>query len=86
MEWLADSFLYHIAFKSSSGGGGHSHDVHTKSGLTSIYNQPVTRVEHVERPIRSTGGLITHEGVRSAVVVITLACMHDYFTYVLIMK
>ena len=44
----------------NSSSSGHSgippHDVTTQSGLTSIYNQPVTKVEHVTRPMGSSGG------------------------------
>jgi len=32
------------------------HDVKTRSGLNKIYNQPVVKVEHVTRPMGSSGG------------------------------
>lgn len=54
---------------SSSGfsGGSFSHDIPTQSGLTHLYNQPVTRVEHVERSMSSSGKghlPVNHAGVR----------------------
>jgi len=36
--------------------GKFPHDVKTQSGLSKIYNQPVTKVEHVDRPMDSSGG------------------------------
>ena len=44
---------------SSSGGtsgGDFPHDVGTQSGLTNIYNQQVCEVQHVSRPMGSSGG------------------------------
>ena len=41
------------------------HDVKTQGGLTGIYNQPVTKVEHVTRPMGSFGGYnipVDHHG------------------------
>ena len=47
-----------MSWSSSSSGqsGKLPHDVKTQSGLTGIYNQPVTKVEHVTRPMGSSGG------------------------------
>ena len=43
-------------------------DIPTKSGLTKLYNERVTKVEHVTRPMDSSGsgkGLpVPHHGVR----------------------
>ena len=45
---------------SSSGSKEFPHDITTKSGLTDLYNQQVTQVEHVTRPI---GGVpFNHHG------------------------
>ena len=41
---------------STRSGKQFSHDVKTKSGTTKIYNQKVTKVEHVTRPMGSSGG------------------------------
>ena len=60
---------------SSSSSGGHSqsgklpHNVNTQSGLTEIYNQRVTKVEQVKRPMDSSGGsanipFVDHYGVK----------------------
>ncbi|KAI0213582.1 hypothetical protein LSAT2_001389 [Lamellibrachia satsuma] len=56
---------------SSSGGGGgsprtHSFDIGRRSELTRLYNQPVRRVTHVERPLTGLStmvGPIRHSGV-----------------------
>ncbi|XP_052096372.1 uncharacterized protein LOC127731658 [Mytilus californianus] len=45
------------------------HDVKTKSGLTGIYNEKVTNVERMKRPMNSSGGsakipFVPHQGVR----------------------
>ena len=47
----------------------------TKSELNRLFNEPVTRVEHVERPIPGAFG-ITHEGVRYT---------HTYYVYIRIL-
>ena len=62
-----------ISSGESGSRGGHRsgqlpHDVKTQSGLTGIYNQRVTKVEHVKRPMGSSGGsanvpLFRHHGV-----------------------
>ena len=57
-----------MSWSSSTGGGQLPHDVKTQGGLTSIYNQRVTQVEHVERPMGSSGGsanvpFVNHHGV-----------------------
>ena len=43
------------------------HDIKTQSGLTDLYNQQVTKVEHVTRPMGSSAGmnvpLVGHHGV-----------------------
>ena len=43
------------------------HDIKTKSGLNNLYNQRVTRVEHVTRPMGSSSGMnipiVDHHGV-----------------------
>ena len=49
--------------------GSFPHDVKTKSGLTSIYNEKVVHIEQMERPMSSSGGkqnipFVSHEGVR----------------------
>nr|AAW47576.1 hypothetical protein [Pectinaria gouldii] len=56
---------------SSSRGGGQqpprfSHDIGTRSGLTSLYNSRVTHAEHWERPLGSSSvmfGPFRHSGV-----------------------
>lgn len=45
------------------------HDVKTQSGLTGIYNEKVTNVERMSRPMGSSGGsanvpFVHHQGVR----------------------
>ena len=45
------------------------HDIKTQSGLTSLYNERVTKVEHVTRPMGSSGGsanvpFFDHHGAR----------------------
>ncbi|VDI83583.1 uncharacterized protein [Mytilus edulis] len=45
------------------------HDVKTQSGLTGIYNEKVTNVERMARPMGSSGGsanvpFVNHQGVR----------------------
>lgn len=49
--------------------GNFNHDVKTKSGLTSIYNEKVVHVEQMERPMSSSDGrknipFVNHQGVR----------------------
>lgn len=45
----------------------HTPEIGTQSGLTQLYNQPVIKVERVERPITSSDGkkipFIGHQGV-----------------------
>ena len=50
----------------SKGGGSHQlgpKDIHTQSGLTKLYNEPVTKVEHMHRPMKG-GFPVDHHGVR----------------------
>ena len=49
--------------------GNFNHDVKTKSGLTSIYNEKVVHVQQMERPMSSSDGrknipIVNHQGVR----------------------
>ena len=49
--------------------GSFPHDVKTTSGLTSIYNEKVVRVELMERPMSSSDSkknipLVPHQGVK----------------------
>ena len=48
------------SFSSSSGSKEFPHDITTKSGLTNLYNQQVTQVEHVTRPM--AGVPFNHHG------------------------
>ena len=75
MSWSSASIVIILVIisGSESGRGGHRsghlpHDVKTQSGLTGIYNQRVTKVEHVTRPMGSSGGsanipFVHHHGV-----------------------
>lgn len=53
-------------------------DIHTKSGLTDLYNKNVVKVERMERPMGSSGSanvpFVNHQGVRYCIAVI--ACKH----------
>ena len=49
----------------SSSGGGFSYDIGTQPGLTSLYNERITKAEHVSRPLSSGSGMgVTHSGVK----------------------
>ncbi|XP_019864313.1 PREDICTED: uncharacterized protein LOC109593736 [Amphimedon queenslandica] len=56
-------------FSSTAGGASAKtfhHDIKTQSGLTGLYNQQVTKVEHVTRPMGSSAGMnvpiVHHQG------------------------
>ena len=70
----------------SSSGHGQSgmsrpHDVHTQSGLTAIYNQPVAKVEHVTRPMGSSGGSANVPFVHHHGAVVTTATGERYLVH-----
>ena len=46
-------------------------DIPTKSGLNKLYNEGVTKVEHVKRPMASSGKKlpVPHHGVRYVTII-----------------
>jgi len=68
---------------SSSGGtpGSWNHDVTTQGGLTSIYNQQVTQVEHFTRPMGSSGGSANVPFVNHHGAVVTTASGDRYLVH-----
>lgn len=64
-----DGWLFRSSSSSSGGGSSrrtHSFDIGRRSELTRLYNQPVRRVTHVERPLDGLStmvGPIRHSGV-----------------------
>jgi len=56
--WCYTVLIVYLLQLQPSQGGRQAipHDVKTKSGLNKIYNQKVTKVEHVTRPMGSSGG------------------------------
>lgn len=71
--YASHTYMHSFAAGVSGGGGIPAHDVKTQSGLTSIFNERIVQVEHMQRPL--AGG---SSGSSSAGLVASLAPLAGY--------